>query len=355
MMTFSPRILFTLALAMSAAGAGRLSAQRRAAAPTLILTDGKVFTADSARPWAEAVAIRGERIVAVGSNDAIRRMAGPGTREIRVAGRVVIPGINDAHDHVGNIAMPGEFAMSASPKPAPSISDVLDSVRVLAARTPKGTWIKTTIGLRVLDDTSARRATLDRASADHPVFLWTWWGHGAVLNSAALRALGIADNALDPLGGWYERDATGRLTGRLDEYAEWGAIRRLYSMQPERNLVKGLRAFADSSVRLGVTTVQDMAGDLTPAVMLKVMHDADLPIRMRLIRWSIPDGVTVSGRKWVIDGTPTERNALRRLPGCPHCRGDTRTAELPARHRARHARGRPSSACAAAASAHRRR
>jgi predicted amidohydrolase YtcJ len=171
----------------------------------------------------------------------------------------------------------------------------------------------------------------------------------------ALRSLGIADNAPDPLGGWYERDATGRLTGRLDEYAEWGAIRRLYSMQPERNLVNGLRAFADSSVRLGVTTVQDMAGDLTPAVMLKVMHDAVLPIRMRLIRWSIPDGVTVSGRKWVIDGTPTERNALRRLPGCPHCRGDTRTAELPARHRARHARGRPSSACAAAASAHRRR
>jgi predicted amidohydrolase YtcJ len=173
MMTFSPRILFTLALAMSAAGAGRLSAQRRAAAPTLILTDGKVFTADSARPWAEAVAIRGERIVAVGSNDAIRRLAGSGTREIRVAGRVIIPGINDAHDHVGNIAMPGEFATSTSPTPDPSISDLLDSLRVMAARTPKGTWIKTTIGLRVLDDTSARRASLDRASADHPVILWT--------------------------------------------------------------------------------------------------------------------------------------------------------------------------------------
>lgn len=327
---FALRVLVTVALLMSVPAAERLSTQQGAASPTLILSGGKIFTADSTRPWAEAVAIRGERIVAVGTNDAIRRMAGTHTREIALAGRVVIPGINDAHDHVGDVALPGEFATSASPTPDPVFSEVLDSVRAIAARTPKGTWIKTTIGLHVLDDSTARRMALDRASTDHPVFLWTWWGHGAVLNSAALHALGVAEKAPDPLGGWYERDAAGRLTGRLDEYAEWAAVRRLFSMQPERALVSGVRAFADSSLRLGVTTVQSMAGDLTPSLMLRVMHDANPPIRVRLIRWSIPDArgrnerewnvasvhpaarVVVSGRKWVLDGTPIERNALRR-------------------------------------------
>jgi len=327
---FVVRALFILAFLVAVPAPGQVPAAPAGAAPTLILTGAKIFTADSARPWAEAVAIRGERIVAVGTTDAIKRLAGPHTREIALDGRVVIPGINDAHDHVGDVALPGEFATSALPTPDPLSAEVLDSIRAVAARTPKDVWIKTTIGMHILDDTTVRRAALDRVAAGHPVFLWTWWGHGAVLSSAALRTLGIAETAPDPLGGWYERDAAGRLTGRLDEYAEWSALRRLYSMQPERRLVASIRAFANSSLRLGVTTVQSMAGDLTPPVMLRVMRDANPPIRIRLIRWSIPDSlgrneqewdvanvhpaahVIVSGRKWVLDGTPIEGNALRR-------------------------------------------
>jgi predicted amidohydrolase YtcJ len=270
--------------------------------------------------------------VAVGTTAEVRRLAGRATREISLGGRVVIPGINDAHDHIGDVPVRGEFRTSAIPTPDPTLAQVLDSVRALAARTPSGTWLKAPIGLRVLDDTAARRAALDRAAPGHPVFLGSWWGHGALLNTAALRALGIADGTPDPLGGWYERDARGRLTGRLDEYARWGAERQLYSMLPERVLVAGLQAFADSSLRMGVTTVQDMAGDLNPALTVRAFRDARLPLRVRLIQWPIPNragrneaeweavaarpasGVVVSGRKWVLDGTPIERNALRRTP-----------------------------------------
>ena len=77
----------------------------------------------------------------------------------------------------------------------------------------------------MLNDPAARRAALDSAAPHHPVLLWTWWGHGAVASGTALRMLGIADDAPDPPGGWYERDAAGRLTGRMDEYAEYGALR----------------------------------------------------------------------------------------------------------------------------------
>ena len=302
------------------------------AAPTLVLTGGKVFTADLARPWAEALAIRGDRIMAVGTTDDVRRLAGRGTREIALAGRVVIPGINDAHDHLGEVPVGVDVQTSASPTPDPSTAQVLDSVRSVAARAAANTWIRVTVGPQVLTDTAARRASLDRAAADHPVLLWTWWGHGAVLNTAGLRALSIADTAADPLGGWYERDAAGRLTGRLDEYAEWGALRRLYSAGSERALVAELRAYADSALRLGVTSVQDMAGLVGPALTVGAFRDADLPIRVRLIRWSIPDAsgrneaewdtvaarvgprVVVSGRKWVLDATPIEQNALMRRP-----------------------------------------
>ncbi len=305
-------------------------AQRPAAAPTTILTGGRVFTADSARPWAEAVAVRGDRVLAVGTTADVRRVAGRGAREIALGGRVVIPGINDAHDHLGDVPVGIEFRTSASPTPDPEPGQVLGALARLTARAPAGRWLRTTVGLRALDDATLRRDALDRVAPDNPVLLWTWWGHGALLNTAALRALGVADSAADPLGGWYERDRAGRLTGRLDEYAEWGALRRLYSSVPEDALVAGLRTFADSSLMMGVTTVQDMAGYETPGRTVSAFRAAGLPIRVRLIRWPIPDArgrneaewdtvdahpaprVRVSGRKWVIDGTPIERNALRR-------------------------------------------
>jgi predicted amidohydrolase YtcJ len=105
--------------------------------------------------------------------------------------------------------------------------------------------------------------------------------------------------------------------------------------------VAGLRAYADSALRLGVTTVQDMAGLVDPALTMRAFRDADLPIRVRLIRWSIPNAagrneaewdtvptrigprVVVSGRKWVLDATPIEQNALMRrsYPGRPQWYG----------------------------------
>jgi len=305
--------------------------------PSLILTGGKVFTADSARPWAEAVAIRGDRIAAVGTTAEIRRLATSATREIPLGGRVVIPGINDAHDHLGETALGPGFRTGMSPMPDPTPVQVLDSLRSLASRTPSGSWLRTQVGMGVLSDTSINRASLDRAAPNHPVMLHGWWGHGMVLNSAALRALAIADDARDPLGGWYSRGHDGRLTGRADIYANWDAQRRLAASHPETALVAALREFSDSSIRMGVTSVQNMAGALAPGLTARVFRDARLPIRVRLIRWSIPTPtsmnavewdtvseriaarVIVDGRKWVPEGTPIEQFALRRTayPGRP--------------------------------------
>ena len=88
----------------------------RSAAPDLVLLDGKVFTADSAHPWAQAVAVRGDRIVAVGTTREIARLAGPSTRRIALGGRTVVPGFDDAHAHVG-VAAVEAVAVDVDPSP----------------------------------------------------------------------------------------------------------------------------------------------------------------------------------------------------------------------------------------------
>jgi predicted amidohydrolase YtcJ len=306
------------------------SAQRRAPAPDLIVTGGKIFTADPSKPWVQAIAIRGERIVATGDDSTIRALAGRRTRLVDVAGRTVIPGINDAHDHTGGVPYALRFRTSSSPTENPPLAQILDSLRAVVARTPAGTWITATIGTQVFMDTTARRSALDAVAPDHPVILSMYTGHGAVMNSAALRAVGVRDDVRDPLGGWYERDASNRPTGLLQEYVVWSIERSLMSRMPDTMLVRAMRDFGQASLARGITSVQDMANDLDPRTTLRVLRQAKLPIRIRVIPFSMPTtegrqtsewdrvdrhpspGVVVDGRKWILEGTGIEGNALSR-------------------------------------------
>jgi predicted amidohydrolase YtcJ len=325
------RNIFAALCAFAGAFVAPASAQTVAAnAPAVILTGGKIFTADSTHPWAEALAIRGERIVAVGTSAEMRRLATRTTRDIPLNGRVVVPGFNDAHDHLGAADFGFSFTTSPSPKPEPTLPVVLDSLRALVRRTPPGTWLHTTVGTHFLEDTTVGRAVLDRVAPRHPVMLRAWTGHGLVLNSAAIRALRIPEDVRDPVAGTYERDASGRLTGVLQEYAQWAVQRRLYSEMPQRDLVRYFRRNASEAACLGLTSVQDMNGDLDPKTTVRVLREAQLPIRLRVIPFPMTnftgpfgaewDGVdahpaprtVVSGVKWILDGTPLDRNALMR-------------------------------------------
>ena len=331
------RALAALTGAALLSTAGHLGAQAagvsaRVSAPDLILTGGKVFTADSTRPWAEAVAIRGERIAAVGTTAQITRLAGPRTRRLALGGRVVVPGFIDAHEHVGAAEYGVSFSTGTEPMPDPDVGQVLDSLRALAARTPAGTWLHAVVGLRVLEDTAARRAALDRVAPNHPVLLWVWTGHDMLVNTAGLRALAVPEDVRDPVGGHYTRDAAGRLTGHLDDYAEWAALRRLYSSLPDSVLVGEFRRYAAEGLGLGITSVHAMHGYLDPAVTTRVLRAARLPLRLRLIPYPMTDArglrgdewrghagnlaprTTVAGVKWVLDGSPFDRRMLMRAP-----------------------------------------
>ncbi len=320
----------------SASLAGRTSAQATPA-PDLIVTDGKVFTADTARRWVEAFAVRGDRIVAVGTTAEISALAGPATRRVSAGGRVVIPGINDAHVHFGEAAFGTAFRTSDATPAGPTLQEVQDSLRAITARTAPGTWLQTTLGTRILFDTAARRAALDVVAPRHPVLLRAPWGHGIVVNGAALRALGIADETPDIAGGTYERDARGRVTGLLGEYAGWSPLQRMLSRMDVATTARALREEVSSRLAFGVTSMQDMASAWDAATTLRVLRAAELPMRVRVVRWPMTDVrgrrlrdwsaapatagpmISVSGVKYVLEGTPQEQGALNRTayPGRP--------------------------------------
>ena len=326
------RVIAVVALFAALCAGPWLAGAQGVGSPDLILFGGKIFTADSTNAWVEAIAIRGDRITATGTNELMRALAGPATRMIDVGGRVVVPGFNDAHDHVGAARFAMMFTTVESLTPDPTLGQVLDSLRIAAARAPKDTWLRTDIGMRFLDDPTARRRMLDAAAPRNPVLLWMWTGHDVVLNTAALRALGIADDARNPVGGEYERDDTGRLTGRVSEYAAWASLQRLYSLVPDSMIVSSLRRYAADGLRFGITSVQDMNGYLDPATTVRVMRAARLPIRFRVVplpmtdvngrrttAWATVDRhpsplTVVSGSKWILDGTPVERLAFMRAP-----------------------------------------
>ena len=177
----------------------------------LILTGGKVITVDGRFSIARALAVRGDRIVAVGAEDEVGRLRGPSTAVVELEGKCVLPGLIDSHCH------PSSASLEELDHPRPpmeSVKDVLRYVESRAGVVPKGQWIF--IGQRFLtrleEHRYPTRAELDRAAPDHPVVFRT--GPDSCVNSAALRAAAVGADFSPPAGARAERDpATGELTG----------------------------------------------------------------------------------------------------------------------------------------------
>ena len=305
-----------------------LVAGQSASQADLAIVNARVYTGDPARPWAEAVSIRTNRIEAVGTTAALK--AAGAARIIDAGGRLLIPGINDAHAHPG--AAP-EFTRLEGPPAVehdPTLDEVTARIKKAVATSPPGRWIFGEIGAAVLDDPRATRATLDPMTPDRPVMLHAWTGHGAIFNTAALRALRVSDTEPDPPGGWFGR-ADGKLTGAAHEYADYTLRQRLSMLAGRDAQVKAFQAFAAEAVSYGITSVQAMMTAAPTAEVAAWIESANLPVRLRLIDfpltamkdWREPVSrrvktasplVTVSGTKWIVDGTPIERLALLRAP-----------------------------------------
>ena len=287
------------------------TAQTTEPAATLVLVNGKIFTGDPAQTFVEAVAIAENKVVAIGSSEVIRRRIRPGTRVIDLGGRTAIPGINDAHIHPGR-AFP-TFPVDAGLDP--SLTEIETVIDAGVDETPADRFIIATVGATIINNPNVTRATLDAMSPNRRILMMAFTGHGLIMSSAAMTALGVADDTADPAGGRFGRDANGKLNGRAFEYAQYQIERRLFDMATADDLVDHAATFGQQLVRLGITSIQAM-----PVVSENRFRSAwtaaRVPVRLRVMDFPLSptEGVTVgtNGVKWILDGTPIERGAALR-------------------------------------------
>jgi len=225
-----------------------------------VIVNAVVHTMDSSQPVAEAVAIYGNRIVAVGSSKDIRKLAGPKTRTIDANKRLLLPGFNDAHTHF----LSGGFQLSSVDlREANSPQEFADWIRAFAAKLPKGRWV--TGGdwdhERWPDARLPTKELIDSFTSETPVFVNRLDGHMALANSLALRLAGVTRQTLDPPGGVIVRDKSGEPTGVLKDAAQ-NFVWKVVSPATFDEKLAAAKAATDYAAGLGVTSVQDMsAGD----------------------------------------------------------------------------------------------
>lgn len=298
--------------------------------PDLILLGGRIFTADRQRPWADSLAVAGGVITQVGERDGIEELATGHTLVIELDGRLVIPGLNDAHMH--HTPDPAGVRLPIDPVADPDFAAIRPLIERAVRETPPGTWIYGVMGETLINDPALDRRTLDPIAPAHPVILLGLTNHTNVINGAAMMRLELADDEPDPLGGFFERlPGTRRLSGRINEYAQWAPQRCFASMATIEEGAASLRALSDECLAYGITTIQNMSW--TPAARyLRMLEAADLPIKVRVIRFppsgpagrvlsegqglseDVGDRVSLSGTKWILDGTTVERAAALGRP-----------------------------------------
>jgi predicted amidohydrolase YtcJ len=220
----------------------------------LVFSGGRVHTVDAGRPRAEAVAVRGERVTAVGTAREIAHAIGPRTRVIDLADRLLVPGFQDAHVHP---IMGGVDRMQCDVRDLHPAAAVLDAIRSYADAHPDLTWIVGS-GWYMGDFPGGmpRREGLDAVVPDRPAFLPNRDGHSAWVNSRALELAGIDRDRSDPDDGRIERDPDGTPTGCLHEGAA-DLVERLIPPPTADDLAEGLRIGQAYLHELGITAWQD--------------------------------------------------------------------------------------------------
>ena len=227
----------------------------------LVIINGNVHTMDYRDTLAQAVAIQGGRIVAVGANADVQEYRKPGVPVIDARGQTVLPGFVEPHDHLAS--QPAwKLGVNVDTNPDVSISDVVRKVRERAAVTPRGEWI---LGngydqTYVSDMRHLTKLDLDAATSEHPVFISHVSGHLAYVNSMALELAGIHSEREDPPGGrFYRFEGTPEPNGVL---AELPAQAPVFELIPPYSLDRLVEAFEEAqldNLRVGVTSVQDAA------------------------------------------------------------------------------------------------
>lgn len=287
----------------------------------VVLVGGDVWTMDPGHPRAAAVAWRGDQIIAVGDDAAVRALAGPSTRVIDLHGRSVTPGLIDAHCHLYGL---GTDLEHVSVRDLASEAATVQVMAAAAKTRPAGQWLfgRGWDQNRWPGQRFPTRAALDAAIGDRPVVLERIDGHAIWVNSVALREAGITKATRDPAGGKIVRNAAGEPTGVLIDNAEDLVVAKQPKATPEIR-ERRIRAAAALAIAAGLTAVHDMGiEDETADVYRKLAAAHELPLRVhafltapaRLDRLASPPApatgrFVMRGVKFYADGALGSRGA----------------------------------------------
>jgi predicted amidohydrolase YtcJ len=325
----------------------------------LILVNGQVYTLDEQQPWAEAVAVKGERILAVGSNSEIRRLAGSGTKRINLDGAFALPGFNDSHVHVDAT---GALLTGANLLDVHEPAAFTQRIKTAAASLPQGSWITRgdwgayeqwaagSTGREGETGVAGGRFTPDRDLIDsvtpnHPVLVNSFDRQMYLANSVALERAGVTARTRTPGGGAIERDASGRLTGILRGEAV-SLVRDVIPPLPFETRLAQVRAVLKEAREAGVTTIQDITrapqlmayrelqrrGELTARFQVRPQLDLASDVAALGISEGVGDDwIKFIGYKAYVDGIMGSSGAMFFEPydHDPANRGLIRTIMLP--------------------------
>jgi predicted amidohydrolase YtcJ len=300
----------------------RIAAAADAIGPDLVVLNAKVYTLDSRMPKAEAFAVRDSRLVAVGSSEEIRNLAGKRTRTVDAGQMTIVPGFIDCHNHAsGDVLLYEVLVGNPFEVEFVTIASVVGKLRKKASETPAGTWVEGYFfdDTKVKDKRQLNASDLDGVSTDHPVAVHHRGGHTAYYNNKALQMAGITRSSPNPAGGTFDRDANGDLNGRvtdraLDVFEKVGHRKTYTDAERSQRSRDALAHISKQFVRYGLTSVHHEGGDLFALQQVRARGDLKHRVSFEssgsLLEAMIANGIeTGFGDEWIRFGATSEHTA----------------------------------------------
>ena len=288
-------------------------------APATVFAGGKILTVDADFSEAEAIAIRGNKIIAVGSDADVRSAAGANAEVVDLAGRTMLPGFIDAHTHVISGSVIDAVMEYVGMAKYGTVAEVLDHIAARAAKTPAGEWLVfRNFDPAVQEGIDALTfKELDSISTEHPIFVFNASGHLAYANSKAFEVAGVPADVEDPPGAEFVRDADGKLTGVMKNNVAFSRVLNAYPALAETDPMDAVIGLLSKWSQHGLTTVSELSfGGLSqsPAdteLMLAAAASGRLPARIRGYAF-----YTIPAEAWDAAGVkPGTGSALARVTG----------------------------------------
>jgi predicted amidohydrolase YtcJ len=260
---------------------GFIPAGNRIEPADLIFINGNIYTANDQQPHAEAIAVKGDRIVFVGTGAAVKAYRGPKTKVVDLHGETVLPGMTDAHHHLEDV---GFREMTLNLEGITNLQDFLAKVKAKVDQTKPGEWVTGRGWIETFwqPPVFPTRWDLDKVAPNNPMILQRADGHGTVVNSAALKIAGITKDTPNPFGGEISRDKNGEPNGMLLDAAR-GLISKHIPPTSAADVERAVVLGVQRDISLGWTQVQNPGGSYRDVEIYRKLY-SNGKIKLRIYK-----------------------------------------------------------------------